>query len=114
MKKQLIGATVAAAVMAFAIGASAQTTEPVNFTIDNDTGSVLTALHLSTPDTNSWEEDILGVDVVGAGESVAVTIDDNLDGCEYDLRADFDDGTHIDVRGINFCELEGETISISE
>lgn len=114
MKRLLIGTAVTAAVMAFAIGASAQTTEPVHFTIDNDTDNVLTALHLSEPSSNSWEEDILGVDVVGAGESVDVTIDDNLDGCEYDIRADFDDGTHIDVRGVDFCELEGETISISE
>ena len=73
----------------------------------------MTALHLSVPSSNSWEEDILGEQVDG-GESVEVTIDDNLEDCEYDIRADFDDGTHIDVRGVNFCELEGETITISE
>ena len=112
--KRILTAAVAAAAVAFAAGASAQTTEPVTFTIENATDNAMTALHLSTPSTNSWEEDILGVDVVEGGESVDVTIDDNLEDCEYDIRADFDDGTHIDVRGVNFCELEGETITISE
>ncbi len=114
MKRFMIGAAVTAAAMAFAIGASAGTTEPVHFTIDNATDSTMTALHLSVPSTNSWEEDILGVDVVEGGESVDVTIDDDLEDCNYDMRADFDDGTHIDVRNVNFCELEGETIEISE
>lgn len=114
MKRLLIGAAVTAAAMAFAIGASAGTTESVTFTIDNATDNAMTALHLSTPSTNSWEEDILGVDVVEGGESVEVTIDDDLEDCNYDMRADFDDGTHIDVRNVNFCELEGETIEISE
>lgn len=113
MKRIIIGATAIAAAFSFTIGAMAQT-ESVNFTISNDTEEVLTALHLSTPGTNSWEEDILGSDVVGSGEEVDVSIDDGLEGCEYDLRADFSDGTHIDVRGVDFCELEGETISISE
>jgi hypothetical protein len=114
MKRLLFGTAVTAAVMAFAMGASAQTTEPVHFSIDNDTDNAMTALHLSVPSTDSWEEDILGVDVVEGGESVDITIDDDLEDCEYDMRADFDDGTHIDVRGVNFCELEGETITISE
>jgi len=113
MKRITIGATVAAAVLAFALGASAQTTEPVNFTIENATDATMTSLHLSLPSSNSWEEDILGEEVAG-GESVDVTIDDNLSDCEYDIRADFDDGTHIDVRGVDFCSLEGETITISE
>lgn len=114
MKRLLIGSVAVAAMLSFAIGASAQTTEPVTFTIENATDNAMTALHLSTPSTNSWEEDILGVDVVAGGDSVEVTIDDNLEDCEYDIRADFDDGTHIDVRSVNFCELEGETIEISE
>lgn len=113
MKRLFLGAAVTAAAMAFAIGASAGTTEPVHFTIDNSTDSTMTSLHLSTPSSNSWEENILDEEV-GGGESVDVTIDDDLDGCNYDIRADFDDGTNIDVRNVNFCELEGQTITISE
>jgi len=113
MKRLFLGAAVTAAAMAFAIGASAGTTEPVHFTIDNATDSTMTSLHLSTPSTNSWEENILDEEV-GGGDSVDVTIDDDLEDCNYDLRADFDDGTNIDVRNVNFCELEGQTITISE
>ena len=114
MKRTIIAATAIAAALAFAAGVSAQTTEPVSFTLSNDTGQTLVALHISNTGTNDWEEDILGVDMVGAGESVDVTIDDNLTACEYDVRADFSDGDTLDVRGVNFCELDGETLSISE
>lgn len=114
MKRIITGATAAIAALAFAVSASAQTTEPVTFYIENATDHAMMALHLSTPSTNSWEEDILGVDVVEAGDTVEVTIDDNLEDCEYDLRADFSDGVYIDVRGVDFCSLDGETITISE
>jgi hypothetical protein len=113
MKRIVIGAAALTAALAFAIGANAGTTEPVHFTIDNSTSSTMTSLHMSTPSSNSWEENILDEEV-GAGESVDVTIDDDLADCNYDLRADFDDGTNIDVRNVNFCDLEGETVTISE
>jgi D-alanyl-D-alanine dipeptidase len=113
MKRLLIGAAAVVAAMAFAIGANAGTTEPVHFTVENTTSSTMTSLHLSTPSSNSWEENILSEEV-GGGESVDVTIDDDLEDCNYDMRADFDDGTNIDVRNVNFCELDGQTITISE
>ena len=114
MKRIIIGTTAVAAALAFALGVSAQTTEPVSFTLSNDTAQTLVALHISHSGTDQWEEDILGVDMVDAGESVDVTIDDDLTACEYDVRADFSDGDTLDVRGVNFCELDGETLSISE
>ena len=113
MKRYIIGGAGLAAALAFAAGVHAQT-ESVSFTLENSTSEVLVALHISHTGTNQWEDDILDVDVVGAGESVNVTIDDGLSDCEYDVRADFSDGDTIDVRGVNFCELDGETLTIGE
>jgi opacity protein-like surface antigen len=113
MKRLLVGAAVAAATMVLAVGANAQTSEPVHFTISNDTEGTMNALYLATAGSATWEDDILN-GTVDAGETLDVTIDDDLSGCEYDMRADFTDGSHIDVRDVNFCELEGETISFTE
>lgn len=113
MKRAILGLATLAAAASFALGVSAQT-ESVTFTLENDTDEVLVALHISHTGTNEWEEDILDVDVVGSGESVEVTIDDGLSDCEYDVRADFSDGTNIDVRGVDFCELDGETLTVTD
>lgn len=113
MNRVVLSAAVLLAAASFALGAAAQT-ESVSFTLENATDSVLTELHISHTGTNSWEEDILGVDVLGSGESVNVSIDDGLSDCEYDVRADFDDGSHIEVGSVDFCELDGETLTITE
>lgn len=114
MKAVILAAAGAAAAIAFAAGAASAQTESVSFRLENNTGAVLVALHISDTGTNDWEEDVLDVDVVMPGESVDVTIDDGLSDCEYDVRADFSDGDTIDVRGVDFCELDGETLTIGE
>lgn len=114
MKRIVVGMAAVAAVLSFTVGAAAAQTESLSFTLENHTGATMIALHISDVGVNNWEEDILDVDVVLPGDSVEVTIDDGLDGCEYDVRADFSDGDSIDLRDVDFCQLDGETLTISE
>lgn len=93
--------------------ASAQT-ESIDFTLTNKTEHVLTALYISLPSTDEWEEDIFGADVLGSGESIDISIDDGLAECVYDIRADFSDGDSVQVAEVNFCELDGEELVINE
>lgn len=93
--------------------ASAQT-ESIDFTLTNKTQHVLTALFISLPSTDEWEDDIFGADVLGSGESFNISIDDGLPECVYDIRADFSDGDSVQVAQVNLCELDGEELSISE
>ena len=109
MKKLFTSAAIAAAALFAASTASAG--EAISFTLNNSTEHHLTHLYISVPETNSWEEDILGADVVDPGEAVEVTIDDGLDGCEYDLRADFSDGESVMVGSENLCEASSITVS---
>lgn len=113
MMKQVLAGACGAAALFMSFGAAAQS-ESITFDLANDTSYTLTHLYISVPSTNSWEEDILGAQVVGAGETVEVTIDDGLEDCQYDLRADFSDGDSIRVARVNLCESDGETITISE
>lgn len=96
------------------VAAMAQVTEPVTFTLNNQTEHVLTALFISKVSTNEWEEDIFGSDVLGAGDSVEVTIDDDLPDCEYDLKAVFEDGDEAILGSENFCELDGGEVNVTE
>jgi hypothetical protein len=43
-----------------------------------------------------------------------VEISDNLPDCEYDVRFEFDDGQVVEYGEVDFCALDGETITISQ
>jgi len=96
------------------VAAVAQTTEPVSFTLNNKTRHTLVSLYISKVSTNDWEEDIFGNDVLKAGESMEVTIDDDLEDCNYDVKATFSDGDDVIVANEDFCELDGGSIDITE
>lgn len=86
----------------------------VKFNLENATSYTLTHLYLSPAASDDWDNDILGEQTVAAGETAEVSIDDGVESCMYDLRADFDDGDDIDVRGVDVCKIEGTTVKISE
>lgn len=105
----------AAAALAFTVAASSASaqTGPLDFTLNNNTDGVVVQIFISVPSTNEWEEDILGSDVVGSGESVHITIDDGLEDCEYDIKVVYDDSTpDLVVMGVDFCAVNGETLDL--
>lgn len=86
----------------------------VSFTLNNKTEQDLLSLYISVPSTDEWEEDILGSGILEAGDSVEVTIDDELPDCEYDLKAVFSDGSELVLGSEDFCELDGGTINVND
>lgn len=106
----------AAAILAFAapLGAAAQTSQPISFTLTNKTQHPLTALYISRVSADDWNQDIFGDTALDPGASVEVTIDDNLEACEYDVKASFDGGDDVILSGRNFCKLDGGSITLSE
>jgi len=114
MIKLTMAAAAAAMLLVAPVAASAQVTEPVSFTLNNETDHILVSLYISVPSTDEWEEDIFGDGMLDAGDSVEVTIDDNLSDCEYDLKAEFSDGTELALGSVDFCELDGGSIDVSE
>ena len=84
------------------------------FTLDNQSSGDINELYVSTLDSNSWEEDILGQDVLAAGEQATITLS-NTDGrCEFDVRLVYDDGSITDERKINLCDLEDSTYAVTD
>lgn len=111
MKHLLAVAALSAALCAPA--ASAQT-DSIDFTLSNATDRTLLALYISVPATDQWEEDIFGADVLEPGETFVISIEDGLPECVYDIRVDFTDGSQIDIREVDFCELDGAALTVQE
>ena len=106
-------AAVALSAALCAPAASAQT-DSIDFTLSNATDRTLLSLFISLPSTDQWEEDIFGADVLEPGDTFVISIDDGLPECVYDIRVDFTDGSQIDIREVDFCELNGSALTVEE
>jgi len=109
MQRLFAAAAMSAALLAPAAHAQ---TDAISFTLTNNTEYVLTHLYISLPSTDEWEEDIFGADVLEPGDTLDISIDDGLDECVYDIRADFEDGDSIQIGSVDFCELDGSDLVV--
>ncbi len=73
--------------------------------IHNNTGFTMVEFYGSNKGTDSWEEDILGADVLPSGASVIIDFDDGTGYCIFDFKAVFSDGDEVTAFGKNICEL---------
>jgi hypothetical protein len=73
--------------------------------IVNNTGYTMTEFYGSNKGTDSWEEDILGNDVLPSGYSVTINFDDGTGYCKYDFKAVFEDGDVLVNKNINVCQI---------
>lgn len=85
--------------------ATAAYAEDRHVTIINETGHTIVRFYASNVERGSWEEDILGQQVLKPGQSVRVNVDDGSGHCKFDFRADFEDGDKLVRNGINVCEV---------
>ena len=74
-------------------------------TIINDTGYTIVNFFGSNTGSQSWQEDILGNDVLPSGSSVVVNFNDGTGYCKFDFLAVFDDGDQLIKENINICEI---------
>lgn len=86
------------------------TTTPVvaankNVLIVNNTGQTIWRFYGSPVNVNDWEEDILGSNVLSAGQSVNIDFSDGRSICNYDMRAEFRDGSALVKNNINVCRV---------
>lgn len=73
--------------------------------IVNDTNFTIVRFYGSNKGTDSWEEDILGNDVLRPGQSVRIDFDDGTGYCKFDFKAVFDDGDVLTASDINVCKI---------
>ena len=73
--------------------------------IHNQTGWTMTHFYASDSRITDWQEDMLGADVLAAGASIMMNIDDGSGACLYDFKARFSNGQELTRMRVNVCEI---------
>jgi len=84
--------------------------DPRDFTLVNQTDGIITHLYVSAVNTSSWEEDVLGRDILSPGESVDIYFTGGSD-CVYDIKVLVLDGREGYLYGVNLCTTSTVTFS---
>lgn len=95
----------AIALAALALGITDASALDRRVRINNKTSYDIVEFYASNKGSRSWEEDILGSDILPAGSSVMINIDDGSGYCKYDFLAVFEDGEELVKYNNNVCEL---------
>ena len=102
MKKKILLAALPllTIVLGTAVYAGAQ-----DFKAVNQTGKPIHHIYVSEASKSSWEEDVLGNDVLAPGQSVNITFG-NHEACSWDFKAVDANGKEYFLYGANLCQLE--------
>ena len=81
-----------------------------DFVLHNETGVEIHELYVSPTTTDDWEEDVLGVDTLPAGESVKITFEDREHRAKWDLKVVDSKGNSIEWENLNLIEISDVTL----
>lgn len=81
-----------------------------NFTLVNKTGYTLDKVFVAPSKSDSWDEDVMGRDVLGNGETVDIDFDRSETTCKWDLKVVYDDNTSAEWDNFDLCETNKITI----
>jgi hypothetical protein len=99
-------------VMVIALCAGAASAQDVrNITVVNQSGQAIMELYIAPTKSDDWEEDVLGIDVLGHGESVEIRFRGKLETCIYDILAINEDEDEYLLEAIDLCETYTVTIT---
>ena len=112
-RRFLFAALALLAVMAMsALHAAPTFADQRDFTLVNAGARTIYEVYVSSSDTTSWEEDVLGSDVLPAGSSVVIRFQRYEPGrCFYDVRVVADNGPEGVLYRINLCTTDTVTFS---
>lgn len=84
--------------------------DKANFWVHNDSNATITRLYVSESTRDTWDNDILGSDVLESGASVQVTFGNTSpNACFYDILAVFSDGQTVEDYQVDVCSNNGYT-----
>ena len=89
---------------------TAATTGAQDFTLVNKTGVVINKLFVAPHDSDDWEEDILGKDTLGDGETLEIKFNRSEKTAMWDLRIEDTKGNAIEWENLNLLEISKITL----
>ena len=81
-----------------------------DFEILNKTGYPIKHLYVSENNSNAWDEDVLGRDVLGDGESFELAFAKGDTTCKWDMKVVYDDGEASVWQALNLCKISKLTL----
>jgi len=108
LSKFVLAAFVGLSILALPVAALA---EDLKFDLVNNSARAIKNFYTSPTNADTWQEDVLGEDVIPAGGTEAVTIADGSDQCTYDMRFIMEDGAELVDKNIDLCKLGTYTVS---
>lgn len=81
-----------------------------DFMLVNKTGVIIDKLYISPSDSDDWQNDILGQDVLADGASVDVKFNRKEKAAKWDLRVEDSEGHAIEWTDLNLLEIEQITL----
>lgn len=81
-----------------------------DFDIVNKTGYPIKHLYVSEANNNSWDEDVLGRDVLNDGESFELKFAKGEKTCKWDMKVVYDDGEAAVWHELNLCRISKLTL----
>ena len=100
-KKMILAVAMTASLAAPAYASNDGRDRRVN--VVNASGQGLREIYASPVTSNSWEEDMLGSNILGSGRSMVFNIDNGSNACRYDLKAVMMNGREHVRRNVNVC-----------
>ena len=82
----------------------------LDFTLQNRTGLVIMELYVSPDETDDWEEDVLGRDVLKHNESVDIAFSRSEKSCDWDLKIKDEDGDEVEWDSLDLCAASHITL----
>jgi hypothetical protein len=82
-----------------------------DFVILNKTGYPIEQVYISASSKDDWEEDVLGRDILAAGERTKISFSSDEDACLWDLRVVYEDGEAAEWDGVDLCEISVVALS---
>lgn len=83
-----------------------------NLTVVNNTGVDIYRLYASETNTDNWEEDILGDDILYAGEQFLIVFTITEDNMDWDFAIEDSQGNMLEFYDLSFagCDADGATL----
>jgi hypothetical protein len=118
MNRRSMIKTIAASCFAVAgmalLAASAVRAGEQDFTLINNTGVEIHALHIAPHSSDEWGDDILGKDTLSNGEKLDITFPSRTRAKHWDLRVEDEKGNSLTWESIDLLEVSEVTLHFKD
>lgn len=81
-----------------------------DFRLVNKTGYQIDEVYVGPVSSDSWGNDVMGSDSLGAGEAVNITFSAPSNVCKWDMKVKYNDGDSAEWRSLNLCSISTVTL----